>query len=88
MKSASTLKEVGKTFVVAKYNISGTIESLAYSALDGDVPNPDTPDVANDLEPFSVTSTRFPTCRPYFPSGVTTFGWITINIPFLKTILF
>ncbi len=56
----STSKSVSVTFIQAKYDISGTINSLPYSALDGDVPNPNTPVIENDLEPLSIQNLANP----------------------------
>ena len=56
----NTSQSVSVTFIHAKYDISGVINSLPYSAIDGDVPNPDTPVVANDLEPLSIQNLANP----------------------------
>ncbi len=47
----SDSKFVTATATIPVYSLSGTVKSLAFTALDGDVPNSELPSIGNNLEP-------------------------------------
>jgi serine protease len=47
----SDSKSVSLVATYPLYTLSGTVKSLAFTALDGDVPNPDLPTIGNNFEP-------------------------------------
>ncbi|MDA0345396.1 MAG: S8 family serine peptidase [Proteobacteria bacterium] len=59
--NTSDTKSISVNVEVKTFKISGTINSLAFSDLDGDVPNPSLPVVANNLEPLGVQEILNPT---------------------------
>lgn len=56
----SNAKTVSVTATVPLYNISGKINSLPFSDLDGDVPNTSLPSIGNNLDPLEVQPLKNP----------------------------
>jgi serine protease len=56
----SNAKTVSVTATVPFYNISGKINSLPFSDLDGDVPNTSLPSIGNNLDPLEVQPLKNP----------------------------
>lgn len=54
-------RSVNVSSVIPTYSLSGTINSLPFSDLDGDVPNPSLPSKDNNLDPLAVQELTNPT---------------------------
>ncbi|MDC0365286.1 S8 family serine peptidase [Gammaproteobacteria bacterium] len=56
----SSAKSVSVIATIPLYSLSGTIKSLEFTALDGDVPNTSLPSIGNNIEPLEVQPLKNP----------------------------